>query len=87
MSLQLIKDSKGNNTGVFIPIKVWNVISRDNESLLKMISTEEDSISENFVISEKQKSQLDESSEAQKERFLTLTQLKEKIENKYGVSL
>ena len=87
MSLQLIKDSKGNNTGVFIPIEEWNVISRENESLLKMISTEKDSISENFVLSEKQISQLDEASEAPKERFLTLTQLKEKLENKYGVSL
>jgi hypothetical protein len=75
------------STGIFIPIEKWNALRKENESLQKMISFENSAYSKTFELSEKQISQLDEASNASKERFLTLTQLKEKLENKYGVSL
>ncbi|MCP9770806.1 hypothetical protein EGI22_23120 [Lacihabitans sp. LS3-19] len=87
MTLQFIKDSKGNNTGVFIPIEEWNALSKENEVLKNISFTENDDISNSFELSEKQISLLDEASLAPKERFLTLTQLKEKLEIKYGLSL
>lgn len=52
-----------------------------------MIPLENSAITNTFELSKKQISQLDEASNASKERFLTLTQLKEKFENKYGVAL
>jgi phytoene/squalene synthetase len=33
MSLQIIQDSKGNATGVFIPIKEWKEIKKQHKDL------------------------------------------------------
>ncbi|MCA0365041.1 MAG: hypothetical protein LCH67_13445 [Bacteroidetes bacterium] len=87
MKFQLFKECKGNYTGVFIPIEEWNALSKENETLQKILSIENSSLPKTFELSDKQISQLDEAINAPKERFLNLTQLKENLENKYGVSL
>lgn len=40
MSLKIIKDSNGNNTGVFIPMDEWNIISQKHSDLLDLIEPE-----------------------------------------------
>ena len=36
MSLQIIYDSKGNNTGVFIPYSEWNKLKEQHKDLAEM---------------------------------------------------
>ena len=40
MELQLIKDGKGKNTGVFIPINYWNKLKKKYKSLESLEFTE-----------------------------------------------
>ncbi len=40
MKLQLIKDGYGNNTGVFVPISDWDIITQKHEDLKALINTE-----------------------------------------------
>ena len=45
MGLQVIQDSKGNNTGVFIPYSEWNELKKHHKDLAALesdISTKED---------------------------------------------
>ena len=38
MRLQLIKDGYGNNTGVFIPINDWDIITQKHQDLKELVS-------------------------------------------------
>ncbi len=38
MQLQVLKDSFGKNTGVFIPIEDWNIISQKHEDLKALVN-------------------------------------------------
>ena len=40
MSLQLIKDGNGKNTGVFIPMSDWDIITQTHEDLKGLVSIE-----------------------------------------------
>ncbi len=40
MSLQVIKDGNGKNTGVFIPMSDWDSITQIHEDLKKLVSFE-----------------------------------------------
>jgi hypothetical protein len=41
MGLQLIKDGYGNNTGVFVPITDWDMITNKHEDLKQLINIEQ----------------------------------------------
>jgi hypothetical protein len=87
MSLQLIKDSMGNNTGVFIPIQEWDALSKENETLQKLLNTTTLIDSNSFVLTQEQINLLDQASNSAKNKFLNSSQFKEKLVTKYGVSL
>ncbi len=38
MQLQVLKDSFGRNTGVFIPMEDWNIISQKHEDLKALVN-------------------------------------------------
>ena len=38
MQLQVLKDSFGRNTGVFIPMEDWNIISQRHEDLKALVN-------------------------------------------------
>ena len=40
MSLQVIKDGNGKNTGIFIPMSDWDSITQIHEDLKKLVSIE-----------------------------------------------
>lgn len=40
MKLQIIRDGQGKNTGVFIPINDWEVLTQRHKDLKKLVSTE-----------------------------------------------
>ena len=45
MGLQVIHDSKGNNTGVFIPYSEWNALKKQHKDLADLESDNEDVLS------------------------------------------
>jgi hypothetical protein len=40
MRLQVIQDGQGKNTGVFVPINDWEVLTRRHKGLKELVSTE-----------------------------------------------
>lgn len=40
MKLQVIQDGQGKNTGVFIPIEDWEVLTQRHKDLKELVSTE-----------------------------------------------
>ena len=40
MRLQVIQDGQGKNTGVFIPINDWEVLTQRHKDLKELVSTE-----------------------------------------------
>jgi len=40
MSLQVIKDGYGKNTGVFIPMSDWDIITQKHEDLRQLVPNE-----------------------------------------------
>lgn len=40
MSLQVIKDGHGKNTGIFIPISDWEIITQRHEDLKQLVPIE-----------------------------------------------
>ena len=40
MRLQIIKDSEGNNTGIFVPINDWDTITQKHQDLKELVDIE-----------------------------------------------
>ncbi len=40
MSLQVIKDGYGNNTGIFVPITDWDTITQKHQDLKELVNIE-----------------------------------------------
>ncbi len=40
MSVQVIKDGNGRNTGVFIPMSEWDIITQKHEDLKQLVPSE-----------------------------------------------
>jgi len=43
MSLQIIQDGNGNNTGIFVPMNDWNTITQKHEDLKELVKIESSS--------------------------------------------
>lgn len=68
MGTQVLQDSEGNETGVFIPIEEWNRMKADYPGIAQEFESNE---SDGFVLSESQIKRLEEAINEPKENCIS----------------
>lgn len=82
MIAQVLQDSKGNETGVFIPIEEWNRMKADYPGLEQEAEANH---ADGFILTEEQIKRLEDASAEPRENCISFGDFKMKVAEKYGI--